>query len=122
MSACPAQRNRIIPKFFEKRDSVPQTADKVKSAVFLYIKKALSVRRMLIGTPGAIRTRDLPLRRRTLYPAELRVHYLTGVIVALQTEVVKSKTVEAQIYPDDVSPMINTSTVKPFKYLFTTVI
>ena len=26
------------------------------------------------GTPGAIRTRDLPLRRRTLYPAELRKH------------------------------------------------
>ena len=77
---------------------------------------------MLIGTPGAIRTRDLPLRRRTLYPAELRVHYLTGVIIALQTEVVKSKTVEAQIYPVDVSPMINTSTVKPFKYLFTIVI
>ena len=77
---------------------------------------------MLIGTPGAIRTRDLPLRRRTLYPAELRVHYLTGAIVALQTEVVKSKTVEAQIYHGDVSPMINTSTVKPFKYLFTIVI
>ena len=58
---------------------------------------------MLIGTPGAIRTRDLSLRRRTLYPAELRVHYLTGVIVALQTEVVKSKTVEAQIYPVEAS-------------------
>ena len=29
---------------------------------------------LLFGTPGAIRTRDLPLRRRTLYPAELRVH------------------------------------------------
>ena len=26
----------------------------------------------LFGTPGAIRTRDLPLRRRMLYPAELR--------------------------------------------------
>ena len=26
-----------------------------------------------VGTPGAIRTRDLPLRRRMLYPAELRV-------------------------------------------------
>ena len=71
---------------------------------------------------GFFSTIDLSLRRRTLYPAELRVHYLTGVIVALQTEVVKSKTVEAQIYPGDVSPMINTSTVKPFKYLFTIVI
>ena len=71
---------------------------------------------------GFFSTIDLSLRRRTLYPAELRVHYLTGAIVALQTEVVKSKTVEAQIYPVDVSPMINTSTVKSFKYLFTTVI
>ena len=26
------------------------------------------------GTPGAIRTRDLLLRRQTLYPTELRVH------------------------------------------------
>ena len=32
------------------------------------------------GTPGAIRTRDLPLRRRTLYPAELRVHNQSGMI------------------------------------------
>lgn len=30
--------------------------------------------RFLIGIPGAIRTRDLPLRRRMLYPAELRRH------------------------------------------------
>ena len=28
------------------------------------------------GIPGAIRTRDLPLRRRMLYPAELRRHVL----------------------------------------------
>ena len=28
------------------------------------------------GTPGAIRTRDLSLRRRTLYPAELRAHIM----------------------------------------------
>ena len=72
--------------------------------------------------PSLITRIEQDLRRRTLYPAELRVHYLTGAIVALQTEVVKSKTVEAQIYPVDVSPMINTSTVKSFKYLFTTVI
>ena len=26
------------------------------------------------GVPGGIRTHDLPLRRRTLYPAELRGH------------------------------------------------
>ena len=32
------------------------------------------------GIPGAIRTRDLPLRRRTLYPAELRVHHLTHTL------------------------------------------
>lgn len=28
----------------------------------------------LVGAPGASRTRDLRLRRATLYPAELRVH------------------------------------------------
>ncbi len=28
------------------------------------------------GTPGAIRTRGLSLRRRTLYPAELRAHIM----------------------------------------------
>ena len=31
-------------------------------------------RQLAAGTPGAIRTRDLSLRRRTLYPAELRAH------------------------------------------------
>ena len=30
----------------------------------------------LFGTPGAIRTRGLSLRRRTLYPAELRAHIM----------------------------------------------
>ncbi len=29
-----------------------------------------------LGAPGAIPTRDLPLRRRTLYAAELREHEL----------------------------------------------
>ena len=42
------------------------------------------------GTPGAIRTRDLPLRRRMLYPAELRKHisgqlyYFTAVSLPCQ--------------------------------------
>ena len=31
------------------------------------------------GAPGAIPTRDLPLRRRTLYAAELREHKETNV-------------------------------------------
>ena len=31
-------------------------------------------KRLIFGTPGAIRTRDLLLRRQTLYPAELRAH------------------------------------------------
>ena len=31
-----------------------------------------------IGTPEGIRIPDLPLRRRTLYPAELLVHVLPG--------------------------------------------
>jgi hypothetical protein len=30
------------------------------------------------GAPGAIPTRDLPLRRRTLYAAELREHELVN--------------------------------------------
>lgn len=41
--------------------------------------------------PASITRIEQDLRRRTLYPAELRVHYLTGAIVALQTKVVKSK-------------------------------
>ena len=32
------------------------------------------------GIPGAIRTRDLPLRRRTLYPAELRRQITASVL------------------------------------------
>ena len=38
-----------------------------------------------MSAPGAIRTRGLSLRRRTLYPAELRVHVAlsgTWVIIA----------------------------------------
>ena len=32
--------------------------------------------RLFRGTLAGIRTRDLPLRRRTLYPAELQVHFI----------------------------------------------
>ena len=32
------------------------------------------------GVPGGIRTHDLPLRRRTLYPAELRKHLADAVL------------------------------------------
>ena len=32
------------------------------------------------GTPDGIRTHGLPLRRRTLYPAELRVHIIYNLI------------------------------------------
>ena len=32
------------------------------------------MRHAALGTPEGIRTSDLPLRRRSLYPAELRVH------------------------------------------------
>ena len=35
-----------------------------------------------LGTPGAIRTRDLPLRRRMLYPAELRKQINSLIILA----------------------------------------
>ena len=34
----------------------------------------MCVRTVKTGAPGAIPTRDLPLRRRTLYAAELREH------------------------------------------------
>jgi hypothetical protein len=34
------------------------------------------VRKRKTGAPGAIPTRDLPLRRRTLYAAELREHWI----------------------------------------------
>ena len=33
---------------------------------------------MIFGVPERIRTSDLPLRRRPLYPTELRVHALSG--------------------------------------------
>ncbi len=36
--------------------------------------KTLLFSRALGGVPGGIRTHDLPLRRRTLYPTELRKH------------------------------------------------
>ncbi len=51
--------------------------------VLYEIKKRNERNSFLHGTPGAIRTRDLPLRRRTLYPAELRVHRFTNAIIAL---------------------------------------
>jgi hypothetical protein len=58
---------------------VPQTPEKVAgqiagqtafdgSEVSNFLRKT--------GAPGAIPTRDLPLRRRTLYAAELREHWL----------------------------------------------
>ena len=34
---------------------------------------------LVYGTPGAIRTLDLPLRRRMLYPAELRA-LITSIV------------------------------------------
>ena len=45
-----------------------QVADKLRlrEARFYFLKRT--------GAPGAIPTRDLPLRRRTLYAAELREH------------------------------------------------
>ena len=36
---------------------------------------------MLFGVPGAIRTRGLSLRRRTLYPAELRKQTVAIIIL-----------------------------------------
>ena len=45
----------------------------VVNAVYSF-KNAAGENPRRLGTPGAIRTRDLPLRRRMLYPAELRRH------------------------------------------------
>ena len=33
-----------------------------------------------VGTPERIRTSDLPLRRRPLYPAELRMHIAPAIV------------------------------------------
>ena len=43
-------------------------------ACILKKRHPLNTFRGCCGAPGAIRTRGLPLRRRTLYPAELRAH------------------------------------------------
>ena len=45
-----------------------------KKAVFAAEKVLLMKNRFLRHVPGRIRTAGLPLRRRTLYPAELRKH------------------------------------------------
>ena len=47
---------------------------KRKKAVFTAEKFLLMKNRFLRRVPGRIRTAGLPLRRRTLYPAELRKH------------------------------------------------
>ena len=38
-------------------------------------KNRLAFSKAAYGVPGRIRTADLPLRRRSLYPTELRKHY-----------------------------------------------
>ena len=54
--------NFTIFHFFRKNEKTPETLDftGVSDGVF--------------GVPEVIRTPDLPLRRRSLYPAELRKH------------------------------------------------
>ena len=47
------------------------------SARLMVVTMSRRALELLDGAPGAIPTRDLPLRRRTLYAAELREH---GVI------------------------------------------
>ena len=57
---------------------VPQCPEKEKSYQLhscLFEGKSVESGRQN-GDPGAIRTRDVPLRRRTLYPAEVRDHAL----------------------------------------------
>ena len=54
----------IFPKFVFRTGANQGEAGSVRKCDF----------EVKIGTPGAIRTRDLLLRRQTLYPTELRVH------------------------------------------------
>ena len=58
---------------------IKKTSRQTRSKVIKYFpllerKSRPLYKQRTAGTPGAIRTRDLPLRRRTLYPAELRKH------------------------------------------------
>ena len=58
--------SRLVPQTPEK------LRDKLRDKPHLRRRGANSLREN--GAPGAIPTRDLPLRRRTLYAAELREH------------------------------------------------
>ena len=54
--------NFSIFLFFRKNEKTPETLDFTGFSGGVF------------GVPEVIRTPDLPLRRRSLYPAELRVH------------------------------------------------
>ena len=57
-------------KWFTRRRLSPLTHNHPQKAADHYAYKSLIY--IEIGPPGAIRTHDLPLRRRLLYPAELQ--------------------------------------------------
>ena len=61
--------NFTIFHFFRKNEKTPETLDFTGFSGGVF------------GVPEVIRTPDLPLRRRSLYPAELRKH-ITIVIIS----------------------------------------
>ena len=60
--------NFTIFHFFRKNEKTPETLDFTGFSGGVF------------GVPEVIRTPDLPLRRRSLYPAELRKHITTVII------------------------------------------
>ena len=73
---CWQSANRML-EFVSKR---PDRKRKAPAFVSRLLLAAFCFKNGLFGDPGAIRTRDVPLRRRTLYPAEVRDHVLKILI------------------------------------------
>ena len=69
-TATPALKTVCTDDSHGKRQKEKKPKRPVKSGSFGFFS----------GIPGAIRTRDLPLRRRMLYPAELRRHGLSACL------------------------------------------
>lgn len=69
---------------------------------------------LIYGAPGAIPTRDLPLRRRTLYATELREHTREYYNVSCQLSVVNHR----RLITDFLRLILNQRThVVPFQLL-----
>lgn len=59
---------------------------------------------LYVGVPGAIRTRGLPLRRRMLYPAELRRHIYDFIIFSQFLSFTHVMSCDGQRYRSDKNP------------------